>query len=308
MTNMTRRGFLELSIKLAAMMGLGSSAVPRIAEALDGFASGTLPALWLQGLSCSGCSVSLMNSDNPGPLRILTRYISLNFHSTLSTATGARGIEIINRRIEEGKYCLIVEGSVPKRMPGACKIGGEPFTDQLLRAAASAESVIAAGTCAASGGIPGAENNPTGAVSVSAFLKEKGVSTPVIRIPGCPVHPDWLIGVLVHALKFGVPPLDDQSRPEMFFKRLMHDQCPRFADYERERFAKTFSEEGCYFKLGCLGPLTHADCSIRLWNNGTNFCINAGSPCIGCAAEDFPQAASFPMFTKKPEREFNKKG
>ncbi len=303
MKEITRRKFLKLSAKLAAMMGLSASAVPKIAEALDEIASGTLPVLWLQGLSCSGCSVSLMNSEDPGPLRILTRYLSLLFHSTLSTATGHTGMEIINRSIDLGGYSLIVEGSVPLGMPEACRMGEELFTDQLARAAMKADAVIAVGSCAASGGIPGAENNPTGAVSVPAFLQEKGIQKPVIRIPGCPAHPDWLVGVIAHVVKMGIPPLDAEHRPKMFFSRLIHDICPRFADYERERFAKTFSDEGCFFKLGCLGPLTHADCSLRLWNGGTNFCINAGSPCIGCAAEDFPQAVSFPMHTKKSSGE-----
>lgn len=298
MTDITRRKFIGLSVRLAAAMGLGSSAIPRIAEALEEIRSGTVPVLWLQGLSCSGCSVSLLNSDNPGPLRILTRYLSVLFHSTLSTATGEVGMAIVRDRIDAGGYCLIVEGSVPQGMPGACKMGGDYFTDQLLTAAANADAIIAAGACAANGGIPGAENSPTGAVSVHKFLKENGIGTPVIRIPGCPAHPDWLVGTLVHALKFGVPDLDRQGRPKMFFSRLVHDQCPRFADYERERFAKTFADDGCFFKLGCLGPLTHADCSLRLWNNGINFCINAGAPCIGCAADDFPQAVSFPLFTK----------
>lgn len=288
-------------------MGMGSWALPKIAQALEGIASGTMPVLWLQGLSCSGCSVSLMNADNPGPLRLLTRYLSLCFHSTLSTATGAVGMDIIHRRIKEGGYCLVVEGSVPRDMPESCRIGGELFTDQLLTAALKADTVIAAGSCAAWGGIPGAENSPTGAVGVQEFLMENNIPTPLIRIPGCPAHPDWLIGTLVHTLQFGIPPLDPKKRPRMFYSRIMHDQCPRFADYERERFARTFSEEGCYFKLGCLGPITHADCSIRLWNNGTNFCVNAGSPCVGCAAEDFPQAVSFPMFTKRPS-EKTKKG
>lgn len=303
MSDITRRQFIGLSVRLAAAMGLGSSAIPRIAEALEDIRSGTVPVLWLQGLSCSGCSVSLLNSDNPGPLRILTRYLSVLFHSTLSTATGEVGMAIVRNRIEAGGYCLIAEGSVPRGMPSACKMGGDYFTDALLQAAANADSIIAAGACAANGGIPGAENSPTGAVSVPEFLKENGITTPVIRIPGCPAHPDWLVGTLVHALKFGVPDLDRQGRPKMFFSRLVHDQCPRFADYERERFAKTFADEGCFFKLGCLGPLTHADCSLRLWNNGINFCINAGAPCIGCAADDFPQAVSFPLFTKTDTEE-----
>ncbi|MCD4754436.1 MAG: hypothetical protein K8R75_01335 [Deltaproteobacteria bacterium] len=50
-------------------------------------------------------------------------------------------------------------------------------------------------------------------------------------------YADWVVGTLVHVLKFGIPPLDDKGRPKMFYSRLIHDQCPRFADYERENFA-----------------------------------------------------------------------
>jgi hydrogenase small subunit len=178
-------------------------------------------------------------------------------------------------------------------------LGEEPITKQVLRAAQNAEVVISVGACAAFGGIPGAENNPTGSVGVAAFLKQNNVNTQVINVPGCPAHPDWIIGTLIHVLKFGLPSLDSSGRPTMFYARLVHDQCPRFSDYERERFAKTFSDDGCLFKLGCLGPTTKADCALRLWNGGTNYCIKAGAPCIGCASRDFALRASFPFYTKQ---------
>jgi hydrogenase small subunit len=82
----------------------------------------------------------------------------------------------------------------------------------------------------------------------------------------------------------------------------VHDQCQRFADYERENFAKSFGEEGCLFKLGCQGPLTRADCNLRLWNSGTNACIRAGAPCIGCAAGSFAAKAGFPLLVQNEER------
>ncbi len=296
--NMTRREFLAVSLKLAAVMGLGTSAVPKIAEALEDLAAGNAPVLWLQGQSCSGCSVSLLNSEEPGPAQILTEYISLLFHSTLSASSGDVSMEVINRSIEHGGYLLAVEGSIPAGMPEACVVGHEALTEQVLRAAKNADAVVAVGSCAAFGGIPAAENNPTGAMSVPEFLNDKGISTPTIVLPGCPTHPDWVVGTLVHVLKFGIPPLDDKGRPKMFYSRLIHDQCPRFADYERENFAKTFSDDGCLFKLGCLGPITYADCTLRLWNSGTNSCIKAGAPCIGCASENFAAKVSFPFYRK----------
>lgn len=300
MAQISRRQFLAWGAKLTALMGLDASVIPQVAEALEELSSGGVPILWLQGLSCSGCSVSLLNSESPKPIEILTAYISLLFHSTLSVATGEVAMEVINQTVEHGGYYLAVEGSIPAGMPRACMLGEESIPDQVLRSARSARAVISVGSCASFGGIPAAENNPTGAVSVHNFLADKGISTPIINIPGCPAHPDWIVGTLVHLLKFGLPALDDARRPTMFYRRLIHDQCPRFSDYERERFAKTFSDDGCLFKLGCLGPGTYADCTLRLWNGRTNYCIKAHAPCIGCASEDFASRASFPFTQNHP--------
>jgi hydrogenase small subunit len=298
MSDITRRKFLELSMKLSLITGLGATAVPRIAEALGELSKGQAPVLWLQGQSCSGCSVSLLNSDHPDPVTLLTGYISLRFHATLSTATGEVGMAVINQTIDKGGYFLAVEGSIPSGMPEACMVGHETFQSQFSRAAKKANAIIAVGGCASFGGIPAAENNPTGAQSVPEFLKKEKIDKPVISVPGCPVHPDWLVGTLVHVLKFGIPALDENHRPKMFFGKLLHDQCPRFADYEREKFAKSFQDEGCLFKLGCLGPTTHADCTVRRWNSNINDCISAGAPCIGCASEHFPHKTAFPLYRK----------
>jgi hydrogenase small subunit len=299
MNNLSRRSFLELSAKLCAVMGLGASAIPRLAEAAEQLAAGNAPVLWLQGQSCSGCSISLLDAEAISPVQLITRYINLSFHQTLSATTGEQAVETVNKIIAAGGYILIAEGAVPAGMPKACSFGGEPYGEQLVRAAKSAKAVIAIGTCAAFGGIPAAENNPTGAVSVPQFLKDNGVGTPAILTPGCPCHPDWLLGTVTYVLKLGIPPLDKLGRPKAFYGRLIHDQCARFADYEREHFARTFGDEGCLFKLGCLGPITHTDCSVRPWNGGVNSCIRAGAPCIGCGGEQFAAKANLPFITKK---------
>jgi hydrogenase small subunit len=175
-------------------------------------------------------------------------------------------------------------------------MGGETFPSQILRAAKNAKAVIAVGSCSSYGGIPAAENNPTGAVGVYEYFKKESPSTPVVCVPGCPSHPDWFVGTLVHVLRFGMPELDGHGRPLLFFERTVHEQCPRFRDYEAKRFAKKFSDEGCLFELGCVGPNTRADCTLRKWNQGANTCIQAGAPCIGCAWEQFARKATFPLF------------
>ena len=280
-------------------MGLGASAIPRVAEALEELSQGLAPVLWLQGQCCSGCSVSLLDSEAVTPVKLLTRYISLGFHQTLSAATGNQAVEAVNKIVSQGGYILIVEGSVPDKMPLACTFGDEPFAEQLTRAARKARAILTAGSCSSYGGVPAAENNPTGAIAVPAFLKNRGIDAPVIRVPGCPIHPDWLVGTVVHALKFGLPPVDGLGRPKAYFSKSMHEQCPRFNHYELQNFARTFGEEGCLFKLGCAGPITYTDCNIRSWNGGVNSCVRAGAPCIGCGNETFCAKASYPLITKE---------
>lgn len=298
MKQLNRRSFLGLGVRLGALMGVGAGALPRITEALAEVARGAAPVIWLQGQCCTGCSVSLLNAESVTPSRLLTHYINLGFHQTLSATAGHQALETVNRALTQPDRVVIVEGTVPLGMPQACRVGEETFASQLSRAVQGAKAVVAVGACAAHGGIPAAANNPTGAASVPKFLAQQGVRVPTVLIPGCPAHPDWLLGTVVHLLKFGLPTLDAEGRPKMFFDRVVHDQCPRFADYERERFAATFADEGCFFKLGCLGPRTKADCNLRQWNGGTNTCIRAGAPCIGCASPDFALRTDFSFFTK----------
>lgn len=296
MSEITRREFMKMGAYFAAVLGLEASAIPKVAAAIQSIASTNTPVLWLQGQNCTGCSISMLNTEVPGIAQVVTEYISLKFHSNISAATGHTAMEVINGCIDSGDYILAVEGSIPADMPQACVIDHEYFGDQIVRAARNATAVVTVGTCASFGGIPSAQNNPTGAVDVPTYLKDKRVSKPIISLPGCPIHPDWIIGTIIHVLKFGLPELDEQHRPKMFYSKLVHDQCQRFADYEREHFAKNFSDDGCLFKLGCLGTKTHADCPTRLWNSGTNNCINSGAPCVGCAWEGFAKKRDFPFY------------
>lgn len=143
-------------------MALGPAAAGEIAQAVEQIAAGRAPVLWLQGQSCSGCSVSLLDSDQPGAGQVLTQYISLKFHATLSTATGQTAMDVLNATVKRGDYILAVEGAIPVGMPEACEVGGESMIAQVIRAAGGAKAVLAVGTCAACGGIPAAEGRPRG--------------------------------------------------------------------------------------------------------------------------------------------------
>jgi len=148
----------------------------------------------------------------------------------------------------------------------------------------NSKAVVSVGTCASWGGIPAAPPNPTGAVPVSEVVNNK----PLINIPGCPAHPDWIVGTLINVLKYGIPELDKLNRPVMFFEKLIHDNCELRGYFEEGKMAQDFGEEGCLFDLGCKGYDAHCDVSIRGWNSGVNWCNRAGGPCTACTEPSYP--------------------
>jgi len=184
-------------------------------------------------------------------------------------------------------------------------IAGQTNLQMLEDTAKGAAAVIAVGTCAAFGGIPFANPNPTGAVPVSSLVKDK----PIINVSGCPPIPVVISGVLAHYLTFGtIPELDGLGRPKAFFGDSIHDRCYRRPFYDQGKFAETFDDEGarngwCLYKLGCKGPTTHNACATIKWNRGVSFPIESGHPCLGCSEPGFWDAGSFYSSLSMPSQD-----
>lgn len=277
-----------------------------------------LPVIWLQGATCTGCSVSVLNSVSPAIKNVLVdevipgKHVNLRFQATVMASSGETAINALEEtwKANKGSYVLVVEGAIPTRANGAYgSIGedeeGNPVSipTRVEELGHDALAVIALGTCASWGGIPAAEPNPSQCVSVMQLFKSKGVNTPLINIPGCPPHPDWFIGTVASLLLMGLPKegeLDELHRPRAFYGQLIHENCPRRAYYDEKKFAKKLSDPGCLYELGCKGPVTHADCATRMWNGGVNWCVACGGLCIGCAAPGFPDLVS-PIYEKTPD-------
>ena len=263
-----------------------------------------IPAVWLQGAGCSGCSVSILNGVAPSIARALLdelvpgKHLNLRFHPTIMAGQGEMALEVLRatpREVEKG-YVLVVEGAIPTGAGGRfCMVGEEdgrpvPFTEHVERLARKALAVIAVGDCAAFGGIPSTGPNPTGAMGAAQFLKERGVETPVVNLGGCPVNADWFLGTVAAIMLRGLPgpeDLDPWGRPKLFYGRLIHDNCPRRGKFDAGHFARKPGDDGCLYLLGCKGLITYADCPERQWNGGTNWCIGTGAPCMGCAEARF---------------------
>ncbi|MFC2024818.1 hydrogenase small subunit [Chloroflexota bacterium] len=268
-----------------------------------------LPVIWLQGAGCTGCSVSVLNSVSPNIKNVLIdevipgKHVNLRFHPTIMAGEGDAVIEVLEETPQQkkGGYVLVVEGAIPTAEGGSYGTIGEengkavPIVSRCESLASDALAVLSLGTCSSFGGIPAASPNLTQCLGVEALLKAAKIDTPVVNIPGCPPHPDWFIGTVASILLFGLPnpeDLDEYRRPKAFYGTLIHENCPRRAYYDEGKFAKKFSDPGCLYELGCKGPVTYADCPIRHWNNGVNWCVGSGAPCIGCCEPGFPDLVS----------------
>ncbi len=290
----TRRDFMKLCGVVAAAAGLSSLAIPRIAQALEnsviGATEGNLyPVIWLEGASCSGCTESFAQNVTPDPAQVVLELISLNYCETLSAAAGWSAEEAKEQTIEAGNYIVIYEGAVLTRWDGqALRIADTPGMTQLEEAAANATAVVAAGSCAVNGGWMGAHPNSSDALGVQKYLNQVGIDVPVINVPGCPVNPEWLVSVLVDVLLLDqVPELNDKNMPAAIFDQTVHDNCERRGHFENGEFVYKFGTEEeakgyCLYPLGCRGPQTKANCGVVLWNDRRSWCVQAGSPCIGC--------------------------
>jgi hydrogenase small subunit len=189
-------------------------------------------------------------------------------------------------KAHKGKYVLVVEGAIPVKEKGIyCKIGGQTAVDMLKECAADAAAVIAIGSCAAWGGMPATDPNPTGASSVAEILGKT-----VVTIPGCPPNPYNFLATVVHFLTFkSLPAVDQLGRPLFAYSRLIHEHCERRAHFDAGRFAIEFGDEGhrkgyCLYKLGCKGPETYANCPTIGFNDlgEVSWPVGCGHPCIGC--------------------------
>lgn len=138
--------------------------------------------------------------------------------------------------------------------------------------------------------------------SIDGFMDLEGdllhhVETPFLKLPGAPVHPRHLLGVLNHLVLYGLPELDIYRRPTMFHSNLVCERCEYRSDFEAGRFVRHFGEkEGCLYLMGCKGPITRNNCPVEKWNGTPNWCVGAGSPCTGCSEPEYPVHRGLGMF------------
>lgn len=288
----SRRDFIGFCSKLmvVAPFGLAITNFMDVEAVAAEIGSTRRPSvIWLQMQDCTGCTETLLRPAQLDLATLILDVISLDYHETVMAASGADAERALHdaMKANEGKYVLVVEGSIPTANGGKyLKIGGKWGVDFLKEVAAKSAAVISIGSCASWGGVASAGINPTGAVGVDSIITDK----PVVNIPGCPPNPYILLGTVLQYARAGtLPEMDDKKRPKFAFDRVIHDHCPRRPHFDAARFARQFGDEGhrqgwCLYRLGCKGPVTHASCSTRHFNEVVDaWPIGIGAPCFGCS-------------------------
>jgi hydrogenase small subunit len=240
--------------------------------------------------------------DSPDVPTVVLDLLSVNYWETVMAAAGKQAEENIKATVDKGGYVLIVEGSVMLGENGnVLRIGGRPGIDELKEVAAKAAAVIAVGSCAVDGGWVAGSPNIANATGVQKFLADSGIKVPVINLPTCPVNPEWVVAMLVDVLLMGaladgsiLKKLDDKGRPKLIFGSTIHDNCPRRGHFENGEFviygaadqAEKEAKGWCLYQVGCKGPQTYTNCPLVRWNRRASWCVESGSPCIGCGTAD----------------------
>ena len=261
--------------------------------------------LWIQAVCCGGETASLLNSDHPHLQAALrTLGVTVLWHGYLQDQDRDKTEQVLDE-CAAGKLhadLFVVEGATYLRAPQpAMCASGKPLAERIRAVAAVADYTVAAGTCASFGGIMACGRNPMGATGIQYCRAEKGgllgrdyrsrAGLPVVNVPGCPAHPDWIIGTLwtLRAGRLVEADLDRFNRPRAFYGKLAHHACPRNEYYEFKASATAYSQQGCLFEnLGCKGTLCESDCNERLWLARTGSCTRGGFPCLSCTSPMFP--------------------
>jgi hydrogenase small subunit len=285
----SRRDFLKLCSMMTGVLALPKSYSKFFEKTLA--ASSRVPVIWLEFQDCAGCSEALLRASHPTVAELVLDVLSVDYHETIMAASGNLAEEAKAATIAAGGYLLVIEGSIPTGDDGIyCCIGGKTALQLLDEALSNALAVVAVGNCATFGGLPKANPNPTGAVSVLELVKDK---KPVLNLPGCPYNPVNLTATIVHFLTFNeLPAMDAQHRPLFAFGARIHDNCERRGHFDVGEFVKAWGDEGhkkgwCLYQMGCKGPVTFHNCPAVRYNDGTSWPVASGHGCIGCSEDGF---------------------
>lgn len=262
--------------------------------------------LWLQGGACSGNTMSFLNAEEPTVVELIVDFgINILWHPSIGLEIGVQVKDLLEDIIS-GKVQMdifVYEGSIIEGPNGTGTMNyfcERPMKDWVRELAAVAGFVVAIGDCATYGGIPAVPPNPSESTGMQFLKKQKGGflgpnyiskgGLPVINIPGCPAHPDWVTQILVAIAtgRIGDILIDEYHRPKTFFTEFVQAGCTNVTNFAQKLSGGFGKRGGClFYEVGCRGPMTRSSCNRILWNRHSSK-TRANHPCLGCTEPGFP--------------------
>ena len=262
--------------------------------------------LWLQGGACSGNTMSFLCAEEPTVVELVTDFgINILYHPSLALEIGHQVSNLLDD-IVRGKVQMdifVYEGSIIQGPNGSGTMNNfadRPMQDWVSDLSKVAGYVVAIGDCATWGGIPAVPPNPTDSTGMQFHKDAKGgflgadfvskSGLPVINIPGCPAHPDWITQILVAISTGRIKDvlIDDYHRPKTFFSDFVQTGCTNAVSFSNKIGGGFGKRGGClFYEVGCRGPMTRASCNRILWNRQSSK-TRANHPCLGCTEPGFP--------------------
>jgi len=262
--------------------------------------------LWLQGGACSGNTMSFLNAQEPTVVELIVDFgINILWHPTVGLEIGEQVGSLMKKCIS-GEIPLdifVFEGSIIEGPDGSGTMNyfsERPMKDWVRELANVASFVVAVGDCATYGGINAVAPNPSESTGMQFLKKNKGgylgsnfvakSGLPVINIPGCPAHPDWIAQILVAIAtgRAGDITIDEYHRPKTFFSTYVQSGCTKVNSFANKIEGGFGKKGGClFYEVGCRGPMTKASCNNILWNRWSSK-TRANHPCLGCTEPGFP--------------------
>lgn len=250
--------------------------------------------------------MSFLNAEEPTVVELVTDFgINILWHPSIGLEIGEQVKDLLED-ILSGKIqldILVFEGSLVQGPNGTGSMNlfaDRPMIDWIKELSAVTQFSVAIGDCATWGGIPAVPPNPSESTGMQfhkhkkgGFLGEDYVSKgglPVINIPGCPAHPDWVTQILVAISTGRIKDvlIDDYHRPKTFFTDFVQTGCPNTRNFIQKEDGGFGRRGGClFYEVGCRGPMTRASCNNILWNRHSSK-TRVNHPCLGCTEPGFP--------------------
>lgn len=243
--------------------------------------------VWLQTVTCNGNTHSFL-SANSSRLELFLNSFNLFYHPSLTTETTIEDVIAL----DEIDF-LLVEGAITSNK-NFYSISDYSVLNLLNIFASKAKFIICVGSCASYGGIHAKFEENADLSGVESSLSQavlKKAKHEIIKLTGCPVHPEWILQTLFELKESSQIALDGEKRPKEIYYGLAHHGCTRNEYFEWKVEAKNYgTKEGClFYNQGCRGPMTHSICNRVLWNDVSSK-TRVGMPCIGCTEFDFPRS------------------